>query len=79
VWRDVDHGEMCDCMLLARAIGAPSSCIDYSYCRNVLQRHWNVTCNHGGRLRAARTTPQLPPLDAHDPLQAILLANAPPG
>ena len=79
MWRDVDHGDRCDCMLLARAVGAPVSAIDLSYCRNVLQRHWHITCNHGGRPRPARVTPWLPHLDVHDPVHAVLLANVPPG
>ena len=28
-WRDLDHGEMCDCMLLAQAVGAPAFAIDF--------------------------------------------------
>ena len=76
-WRDVDHGEMCDCMLLARAVGAPPSSVDFAYCQRVLQKHWRLRCNHGRRGPAARITPQLPPLDIRDPVHAVLLANAP--
>ena len=76
-WRDVDHGDMCDCMLLARAVGGSTSCVDFGYCQNVLQKHWRLKCNHGGRRPAPRETPQLPPLDIHDPLQAAVLANLP--
>ena len=66
-------------MMLARAVGAPPSCIDYGYCRRVLQRHWRVSCNHGGREPVPEPTPQLPPLDVHDPVHAVLLVNAPAG
>lgn len=79
-WRDVDHGEQCDCMLLARAVGAPPETVDFAYCRVVLQKHWRLTCNHGCHDRGARpaATPRLPPVDARDPVQATLLVNAPP-
>lgn len=76
-WHDVDHGDMCDCMLLARAVGTSPSSTDLSYCQNVLQKHWRLRCNHGCRLPGAPVTPQLPPLDIRDPLQALLLANVP--
>ena len=76
-WRDVDHGDRCDCMLLANAVGASAGCVDFSYCQNVLQKHWRLRCNHGCRMPAAPVTPQLPHLDIREPLQAALLANAP--
>lgn len=74
---EIDHGDHCDCMLLARAVGAGPSAVDYSYCRRVLQQHWSVKCNHGRREAPPVITPALPPLDLHDPLQAALLANLP--
>lgn len=77
VWRDVEHGDECACMLLTQAIGAPADTVDYHYCRQVLQKHWRVRCNHGGCPAAAPVTPQLPRLDPHDPVQAMLLANLP--
>lgn len=40
------HGDHCDCQVLALAVGAPVSAVDYNYCRNVLQRHWRVVCRH---------------------------------
>lgn len=76
-WRNVDHGNMCDCMLLAGAVGASLSSMDLSYCKNVLQKHWRMRCNHGCRLPGPTVTPELPPLDIHDPLHAALLANLP--
>lgn len=76
-WRDVDHGEMCDCMLLAQAIGAPPSSVDFAYCQNVLQKHWSLRCNHGCRIPGPRITRELPRLDTHDPVHAVLLVNAP--
>lgn len=76
-WRDVEHGDRCACAALAQAIGVPADTIDYTYCRQVLQKHWRVRCNHGTCPAAAPTTPQLPPVDLHDPVQAILFANFP--
>ena len=76
-WHDVDHGEKCDCMLLARAAGALPSSMDLGYCQNVLQKHWRLRCNHGRRLPLPPETPKFPPLDIHDPLHAALLANLP--
>lgn len=76
-WHSVDHGDMCDCMLLAAAVGASPSSVDFNYCHEVLQKHWRLKCNHGGRAPAAQETPHLPPLDFHDPLQAALLVNVP--
>ena len=73
---DCDHGDHCDCMALARAVGAGADSVDLNYCRRVLQKHWRLKCNHGGRLPAERATPQVPPVDSSDPVQAILLANA---
>lgn len=74
---EADHGDLCDCRLLAEAVGAQPSAVDFSYCRRVLQQHWRVRCNHGHRGPQAIVTPQVPPLDVHDPLQATLLANMP--
>ncbi len=75
VWEDVEHGDQCQCLLMASAVGALPSAVDVIYCRNVLQRHWRLTCNHGGKAAASRATPQLPPRDTQDPVQAVLMAN----
>jgi hypothetical protein len=76
IW-EADHGDRCDCRLLAEAVGARPSAVDFSYCRRVLQQHWRVRCNHGHRSAQAIMTPPVPPLDVRDPLQAALLANMP--
>ena len=76
LWQDVDHGDCCDCVLLARAAGAEPAAVDLSYCRQVLQKHWRLRCNHGQRVAGERNTPRLPQRDATDPVQAILVANA---
>jgi hypothetical protein len=76
-WRDVEHGDECSCILLAQAVGVPADTVDFNYCRQVLQKHWRLRCNHGGGPAAACLTPQLPSLDLHDPVHAVLLANFP--
>lgn len=76
-WREVEHGDHCDCVLLARAIGVAPSAVDFRYCHEVLQRHWRVSCNHGWLAPAPAVTPRLPPFDLQDPVQAALLANLP--
>lgn len=60
-WQDCDHGDHCDCLLLARAVGAGPQVVDLNYCREVL---------------CPKRTRELPLPDPADPLQAILVANA---
>lgn len=76
-WHDVEHGALCECVLLARAVGADASAVDLAYCRNVLQKHWRLKCNHGCGAAPTAVWPSLPHVDLHDPVQAALLANAP--
>jgi hypothetical protein len=71
-----EHGDQCGCRLLASAVGADPSTVDFTYCRAVLQKRWRVRCNHGGGVSAIRATPELPLHDPHDAVQAILVANA---
>jgi hypothetical protein len=75
-WQDCDHGDHCDCLLLARAVGAGAEAVGLNDCREVLQKRWRMPCNHGGRDPGPKRTPELPPRDPADPLQAILVANA---
>lgn len=74
-WEDVEHGDQCQCLLLASAVGAPPSAVDLIYCRNVLQKHWRLACNHGRKAAAPRATPYLPPHDIRDLVQAMLITN----
>ncbi len=71
-----EHGDQCDCRLLAFAVGADPSKLDFTYCRLVLQKRWRVRCNHGGGVAVTRVTPNAPPRDPRDAVQAILIANA---
>lgn len=75
-WSDCEHGDHCDCMLLARAVGAGAEAVDVNYCRQVLRKHWTLHCNHGARRAQPKATLELPPHDSGDPVQSILLANA---
>lgn len=74
-WRDIDHGDCCDCVALARAFGAGPKAVDFNYCRYVLQKHWRLNCNHGSHVPGERATPPFLPRNAGDPVQAILVAN----
>lgn len=73
------HGSHCSCRALARAMGIPESSIDFNYCRNVLQKHWRVNCDHLPVVIRARPNIQLPPHDSDDPVQLALIANAEQG
>ena len=41
------HGEHCACLVLAAAVGAGPEAVSCDYCSNVLQKHWDVACDHG--------------------------------
>lgn len=41
------HGTRCECLLLAAATHARPDAITFSYCRDVLQRRYLMTCRHG--------------------------------
>lgn len=44
---EYDHGDQCECLVLAAVVGAGREAIGCAYCRNVLQKHWRIRCNHG--------------------------------
>jgi len=62
--------------MLAAAAGADSSVIDYALCRYILQKRWRMTCDHIPEVPRVKMTPEPPPHDSHDPLHALLIANA---
>ncbi len=70
------HGSHCSCRLLAAAVGADPSLIDYALCRHILQKRWRMTCDHIPEAPRRKLTPEPPPHDLHDPLHALLIANA---
>lgn len=73
---DCQHGDQCDCLLLARAVGVKPEAMDFNYCRRVLQKHWGMRCNHGLRGCAAGRKYAVLPRDRRDPVQAVLVADA---
>lgn len=70
------HGDQCGCRLLASAVGADASTVDFTFCRFGVQKRWRIRCNHGGGVFVARAIPELPRYDLHDAVQAILIVNA---
>ncbi len=74
--RERRHGSRCSCRVLATIAGGDPSIIDYGYCRQVLQKRWRMTCDHVPEIRREKATPKFPSLDAHDPVHALLIANA---
>ena len=70
------HGNHCDCRLLAEAAGADSSAIDYHFCHVVAQKRWRMTCDHIPQVLRKKATPSLPPHDSHDPIDLLLIGNA---
>ena len=70
------HGSHCSCALLTEAIGADPSAIDYTFCRNILQKRWRMTCDHIPEAPRIKMTPEIPLHDSQDTLQVILIANA---
>lgn len=77
--QELPHGKRCDCALLASALGHDPRTITYAYCRNVLQRHWGMTCRHGERSSVA-AAPTLADgwktVGELTPVSAILVENA---
>ena len=51
---EYDHGERCGCLVLAAAMGAGVEISCY-YCKNVLQKHWQIECAHGSHAPTANT------------------------
>ena len=71
-----EHGTRCSCRLLAAATATEPSAIDYTYCCSVLQKHWRVVCDHVPNVVRQKVTREPPPHDSHDPMHALLIANA---
>jgi hypothetical protein len=74
----VSHGNGCDCVLLAAAVGAGPDAISFGYCLNVLQKHWLLTCNHGETLETGKdekSSEKWRNLGDMDAVKAILTRN----
>ena len=71
------HGEHCTCLLLAAAVGAGPEAVSCDYCRNVLQKHWEVSCHHGECVpQQASANARRHALGKLDPVKAMLLKEA---
>lgn len=72
------HGARCDCRLLAAATHSHPEAIPFSYCTNVLQKRYVMTCMHGEPRKSPDPAPRreawtdLGPVDA---VKAILVTN----
>lgn len=72
------HGAGCDCRLLAAATHSHPDAIPFSYCANVLQKRYVMTCMHGESRESLDPAVRweggtdLGPVDA---VKAILVAN----
>lgn len=78
--RKIEHGERCDCVLLARALHLDPASISFEYCQRVLRKHWRMTCRHGApnpapsAVGTAQRWREVGPVDA---VKAILISNEP--
>ncbi len=41
------HGDRCSCRILSMAVTGTQNACHYAYCKNVVQRRWDMHCNHG--------------------------------
>ena len=74
--RRIEHGDHCDCALLAQALHLDPRTVSFDYCQRVLHLHWRMTCRHG-----APPAPAVPAserwrdIGSVDPVKAILISN----
>lgn len=54
---EYDHGDQCECLILAAAVGAGREAVGCTYCQRVLQKHWRMHCNHGEHGHEAISSP----------------------
>lgn len=75
--KSIEHGDRCDCKVLALAVGGDPKHIDFSYCLNVLQKRWIMECNHGCKVESTRTVnaSKIHDIGPLDPVKAILISN----
>ena len=75
---EFDHGEHCDCVILAAAVGAGPEAISCHYCRDVLQKHWGIHCRHGehGPSKIPKISERWRIVGEIDSLKAILIKEA---
>ena len=76
----IQHGDHCECKLLARTLNIDPSAISFAFCQRVLQRHWRMTCRHGVQDVAPAPLPAVErwrELGEVDAVKAILICNDP--
>jgi hypothetical protein len=75
----IPHGQECECMALAAAMGLDERAISFTFCRMLLQHHWSMRCRHGSASEAVELTPSSQRWTQHPPMTpvlAIILENA---
>ena len=74
-----EHGDHCDCVLLANALRMKPSHITFEYCRRVLQKRWRMTCLHGCHHIPPRglAVERWRDMGDVDRVKAILISNGP--
>ena len=75
---EMPHGNYCECVLLAAAVGAGPQAISFHYCLNVLQKRWLLTCRHGEMVdtgSAEKTSEKWRNFGEMDAVKAILVKN----
>jgi len=77
VLQTIEHGDRCDCKVLALAVGGDPNHIDFNYCLNVLQKRWIMECNHGCRAESTSTAivSKIHNIGPLDPVKGILISN----
>lgn len=73
------HGVVCECTVLAAALGIGPKGVSFHYCRNVLQRRWAMVCRHGekpDRTVVAPLSEKWKDKGELTPVLAILIENA---
>ena len=72
------HAGVCECTVLAAALGIAPEGVSLHYCLNVLQRRWAMTCRHGEQpdRTVAPMSEKWKDKRALTPVLAILIENA---
>jgi hypothetical protein len=73
----MEHGDQCNCTLLAQALGMDSRFISFAFCHRVLHGHWRLTCRHGQPASEPVAGPgeRWKDVGPADPVKAILIVN----
>lgn len=72
-----EHGNRCSCRVLADLVGCNPGTIRFSYCLDVLGKHWLMECNHACHdefVEPVRSE-KWRDIGPIDPIKAILIRN----